>query len=102
MSEPDEDGHTARIRFSPVHRGGQGEDHVDANKRVDGEKVDDKSGHHQAQSPGYGKEKEDIPVRRRGSRRGNGGSGGSDYISDADLAGRAMQRRQAETRRRRF
>jgi len=38
--------------------------HVDANKRVDGKQVRDKSMHHQPQSPGYGQDSVDVPVRQ--------------------------------------
>ena len=62
MADDDEGGKTARIRFSRLHKG-----HVDANKRVDGEKVDSKDMHHQDQSPGHdGKGAVDIPVRHSG------------------------------------
>lgn len=53
-----------RIRFSKVHRGDQPYDHVDANARIDGRKVREQGLHHQPQSPGYGPNSVDIPVRR--------------------------------------
>jgi len=53
-------------KILPVHTGDQDYPHVDANKRVDGKKVGDKSGHHQEQSPGYGREAVDIPVNQSG------------------------------------
>jgi len=55
---------TTRIRFSGVHTGDQPFPHVDANKRVDGKQVRDKSMHHQPQSPGYGQDSVDVPVRQ--------------------------------------
>ena len=61
MAESEEGGHTAKIRFSPVHKG-----HVDGNKRVDGEKVDSKEMHHQDQGPGYDGKAADVPVRHSG------------------------------------
>lgn len=59
-----EERHASRIRFSAVHTGDQSYPHTDANKRVDGRKVRDKGLHHQEQSPGYGREAIDIPVRK--------------------------------------
>jgi hypothetical protein len=58
-----EERHTSRIQFSPVHTGDQPYPHVDANKRVDGKKVRDKDMHHQEQSPGYGPDAVDVPIR---------------------------------------